>query len=83
MFIEVMLNYQPVWEIMGKITEYQYALTDEFILETVFPREVIHSDTNSIKSKPLKRWKDCISEYTGTPICFKTKVHSLLFLGCI
>lgn len=68
LLIEAMLNYQPIWLLMGKVTEGEQELTDELILETVFHDEVRGADTSPRRSRTLKRWIKWISEYSGIPI---------------
>ena len=71
LLIEIMLNYPPIWLIMGKVTEGEQELTDGLILETVFPLEVRDADTSFRRAKTLRRWIKWISDYSGIPIYFK------------
>lgn len=77
LLIEAMLNYKPVWLIMGKVTEDGQKLTDQLVLETVFPPEDWEADTSSRRSQTLKNWVKWISKYTGIPIHLEENVLQL------
>ena len=68
LLIEAMLNYKPVWLIMGKVTKGGEKLTDKLVLETVFPTEVQDANTSPRRSQTLKNWVKWISSYSGIPI---------------
>jgi len=68
LLIEAMLNYEPVWLIMGKVTEGGHNLNDELILQTIFSSEVRDANTSPRRSKTIKRWIKWIADYSGIPI---------------
>lgn len=68
LLIEAMLNYQPVWKVIGEVTEAQQELTDELVKKLVFPEEDQDSDTSNRRAQTIKNWVKWISKFTGIPI---------------
>ncbi|ACK65725.1 putative transcriptional regulator [Rippkaea orientalis PCC 8801] len=77
LLIEAMLNYRPVWLIMGAVTEGGKELTDELVKEIAYRPEDHLSDTSNRRSQTLKNWVKFISKFTGIPICLKEKTLQL------
>lgn len=68
LLVEAMLNYHPVWLVMGKVTEGGQKLTDRLVLDTIFPEEVQGADTSPRRAQTIKNWVKWISKYSGIPI---------------
>jgi hypothetical protein len=63
-----MLNYYPVWKVIGAITEGNDEFSDETIQKLVFPEELRDADTCSRRTSTLRTWIKWISTTSGIPI---------------
>jgi hypothetical protein len=77
LLIESMLNYHPVWQILGAVTEGEKELTDELVKILVFHEIDQESDTSNRRSQTLKNWVKFISKFTGIPIFLNDKSRQL------
>ncbi len=68
LLIEAMLNYKPVWLVIGEVTEGGKPLTDELVKKLVFPPEDQEADTSNRRSQTIKNWVIFISTFEGIPI---------------
>lgn len=68
LLIEAMINYQPVWKVIGEVTEGQQELTDKLVKELVFPEADHSSKTSNRRAQTIKNWVKWISKFTGIPI---------------
>lgn len=68
LLIEAMLSYQPVWQIIGAVTEGEDDLNDGLIKHLAFPEEFHGADTSNRRSQTLKNWIKWISAKSGIPI---------------
>jgi hypothetical protein len=77
LIVEAMLNYRPVWLIIGEVTKGGKELTDKLIKNLVFHEEDHNSDTSNRRSQTLKNWVKYISKFTGIPICLTNQTLQL------
>lgn len=77
LLIESMLNYHPVWQVLGAVTEGEKELTDELVKNLVFHQIDQESDTSNRRAQTLKNWVKFISKFTGIPIFLTGKSRQL------
>ncbi|MBD2124983.1 hypothetical protein NDI39_25535 [Microcoleus sp. ZQ-A2] len=73
LLIEAMLNYRPIWMIIGEVTDTEgdKELCDEFVKKLVFPQEDQEADTSNRRAQTLKNWIKWIAKYSGIPVRIK------------
>jgi hypothetical protein len=70
-----MLNYKPVWLIMGKVTEDNEVLTEDLIVQTIFYPAERKANTSSRRAQTLKSWIMWIAGKTLIPIHLRETVQ--------